>query len=40
MKKLQQMNANLMSMANLAGLGNLGPQYVAVNINSVTFKHE
>ena len=32
MKKLQQMNTNLLSMANLAGLGALGPQYLAVRI--------
>lgn len=29
MKKLQQMNANLLGMANIAGLGALAPQYIA-----------
>ena len=32
MKKLQQMNANLLSVASLAGLGNISPQYLAVSI--------
>ena len=33
MKKLQQMNANLLSVASLAGLGNISPQYLAVSIH-------
>ena len=32
MKKLQSMNQSLISMANLAGLGALGPQYMAVSV--------
>ena len=40
MKKLQQMNANLLSMANIAGLGALGPQYLAVSIDNVDFFHD
>ena len=34
MKKLQQMNANLIS--NLAGLGNATPQYLTVSIGKFT----
>ena len=31
MKKLQQMQSNLLNAANVAGLGMLGPQYLSVS---------
>ena len=33
MKKLQQVNANLLGLTNLSGLGSLGPQYLSVSIS-------